>query len=403
MMRYRWKRGIVWAAGISGSLALLVLVPMEDWVSGTFKTRSLVRKEVRAPVPGFLQGVHCDEGETVESGRLVGCLEIPDLVSKLAQKRAEESEAEAKLKLLLAGTRPEQLAEQRARVRRATEWRDRAQQDLARRRAALKEELNRLDRAITQARTQVGYSHIAWEQARKLLKDNALPDEQYREAERQHIVAREQLGQAEAQKRERATLGTLEPEGELAKRQKDLGEEQAALNLMEAGTRPEEVEAERARLARLQHEKAYLASLQERLRLISPVSGVVVTPHLREKVGQYFKEGDLICEIEDPLSLEIEVPLEEQDVRRVESSNEVLLKPRALPLQSCQAEVERIAPQAVAGKVQSTVNVYCKLKEPVPELRSGMTGYARIYCGRTCLAGYLGGRAVRYFRTEIWW
>ncbi len=403
MLRYRWWRTAGWVVALSVGLALAVFVPMDDWVSGTFKTRSTVRKEVRAPVPGFLQVVHFDEGETVESGQLVGMLEIPDLPSKLAQKRAELTETEAKLKLLVAGTRPEQLAEQRDKVKRATTWRDRAEQDLALRRAALKEELHRLGRAVAKAKTQVNYSLIAYEQARKLLKDNALPQEQFRDAEKLHLMATDELSQAEAQKRERETVGTVEQESELAKRQKELSDEQAALNLMEAGSRPEEIDAERARLARLQHEKAYLENLQEKLRLISPVRGLVVTPYLREKIGQYFREGDLICEIEDPLSLEIEVPLDEQDVRRIETKMDVLLKPRALPLQSCEAEVERIAPQAVAGKVQSTVNVYCKLKEPVPELLSGMTGYARIYCGRTCLVGYLGGRALRYFRTEIWW
>jgi len=44
---------------------------------------------------------------------------------------------------------------------------------------------------------------------------------------------------------------------------------------------------------------------------------VVITPHLLEKVGQYFKEGDLICEIEEPASMEIEIPLEEQEIERV--------------------------------------------------------------------------------------
>jgi multidrug resistance efflux pump len=403
MFRKRTPRVAAWVVGVSGALALACLVPMDDYVSGTFKTRAGVRREVRAPVPGFLQVIHYDEGETLESGKPIGCLEIPDLTYKLAQKRAEVTETKAKLKLLEAGARPEQLAEQRLKVQRAREWRDRAQTDLDRKRHALREEISRLERAITQAQTHLSYNHIAFEQARKLLQNNALPQEQYREAERQCLVAKEQLGQAEAQKRERTVLGTLEQEGELARRQKELGDEQAALNLLEAGTRPEEIDAERARLTRLHEEEAYLQRLQERLRLTSPVSGLIVTPHLREKVGQFFKEGDLICEIEDPQSLDIEVPLEEHDVRRVEERMPVLLKPRALPLKSCKAEVERLAPLAVVGKVQSTVTVYCRLQEPVPELLSNMTGYARIYCERSSFAGYLGGRLLRYLRTEIWW
>jgi len=87
----------------------------------------------------------------------------------------------------------------------------------------------------------------------------------------------------------------------------------------------------------------------------------------------------------------------------VKPGDHVDLKPRALPLQTFKAEVERIAPLAVAGKVQSTVTVYCRLDSPAADLRSGMTGYARIYTGNGSVASYFAGRAVRYFRTEIWW
>jgi putative peptide zinc metalloprotease protein len=258
-------------------------------------------------------------------------------------------------------------------------------------------------RHIVQAKTQLGYTHVAMEQARKLLKENALPQDHYREAERQYVVAGEELGKAEATKRERLALGTLEAESELAKREKELRDEHAALNLLEAGSRPEEIEAERARLARIEAEKTFLQRQQDKLNLISPVSGVVVTPLLRERIGSYFTEGELICEIENPERLAIDVPIEEQDVRRVQQELPVLLKPRALPLQTCAAEVERVAPAANPGRLQSNITVYCKLKQEVPELLPGMTGYARIYTGRTSIAGYLGGRALRYFRTEIWW
>ncbi len=218
-----------------------------------------------------------------------------------------------------------------------------------------------------------------------------------------HKLAEGALSQAAAQKRERSAVGTLEQESELARRVKDLADAQSALTLMEAGTRPEMIDAEKAHLARVQEERHFLEKLQTRLRVACPVNGVIVTPRVREKHGQYLKEGDVICEIEDPDSLELEVPLDEQDVGRVEPSQEVDLKPRALPLHTFTARVERLAPLAVPGKVQSTVTVYCRLDEPAADLRSGMTGYARIHCGRGSVASYLGGRMIRYLRTEIWW
>ena len=403
MLKTRWFRTGTWLFALGGLPIILCLWPMEDHVSGTFKARPAVRVEVRAPVSGFLQAVSFDEGNVVNSGELLACLDIPDLQSRLAQKLAEQAEAESKLKLLLAGTRTEELAEQRERVKRAKAWVELAEHELSCKRTAFKEEMQRLTEAIEQATTQHEFASTKLERAQKLWKKNVISAEDYEDAQKQHRFAVAQLAQAQAQKRERTAVGTLEQEGELARRVKDHADAQSALLLMEAGTRPEQIDAEKAHLARIQEERSFLEKLQGRLKITVPVRGVIVTPRLGEKRGQFLKEGDLICEIEDPDSLELEVPLDEQDVARVKQGDRVDLKPRALPLHTFKAEVERIAPLAVAGKVQSTVTVYCRLDAPAADLRSGMTGYARIYTGNGSVASYFAGRAVRYFRTEIWW
>ena len=87
--------------------------------------------------------------------------------------------------------------------------------------------------------------------------------------------------------------------------------------LLEAGTRPEEIEAERAHLARLDAEATYLEALQKKEPVFSPAAGVITTPLSKEKVGQYLREGDLICVVEESAGLEAEIALTEQDVARV--------------------------------------------------------------------------------------
>jgi HlyD family secretion protein len=53
--------------------------------------------------------VYLDEGDRVSPGEPVARLHVSDLESRLAQKRAEVREAEAKLRLLEAGPRAENL------------------------------------------------------------------------------------------------------------------------------------------------------------------------------------------------------------------------------------------------------------------------------------------------------
>ncbi len=403
MLQQRWKRTAIWIGGIVGVAGLLCFIHIDDWVSGTFKTRATVRAEIRAPVNGFLRIAYGDEGQRIAAGVHLAIMEIPDLTSKLTQKQAEEREVEAKLRLLEVGARPEEVAEQKQRLQRAKEWRDLAEKDLQRKKTAFKEELSRLDETIAAAHTQFEFNTGLSIKAKRLVDRGALPRDQFDDAQKQVVLSQAQLLQVQAQKREREALGTLEPESELAKRDKEHADAFAVLKLLEAGSRPEEIQAEKSRLARVKEERIFLEKQQEKLRLTSPVSGVIITPHLMEKVGQYFKEGDLICEIEEPASMEIEIPLEEQEIERVAAGMRVDLKPRSMPFQTVNAKVTRIAPQATVGKVQSTINVCCQPESTSPELVANMTGYARIYCERSSLAGYVGHRMLRYFRTEIWW
>src|SRR5207302_1456411 len=107
-------------------------------------------------------------------GDMIAVLDIPDLVSRMAQKYAEELETEAKLKLLLAGSRPEEVAEQRERVKRAKAWLEVAEHELKCKRAALKEEMKRLDEAVSQASTQFEFAASGLQRQQKLYSKNVI-------------------------------------------------------------------------------------------------------------------------------------------------------------------------------------------------------------------------------------
>jgi hypothetical protein len=120
--------------------------------------------------------------------------------------------------------------------------------------------------------------------------------------------------------------------------------------------------------------------------------------------------------VEEPALLEAEISIPEQEVARVQPGQTVELKARALPFNTFTAQVDRIAPVAVHGEVQSTVTVICRLPDPPTlhsplggegrergELRPGMTGHTRIYSGHRPVGQILIDRALRFLRTEFWW
>ena len=402
MITTRYKRTLIWLLVLGGLAAVLCLVEIPDRPGGAFLVRPSIRAELRAPVAGFLKEVYFEEGEQVYPGAVVARLELPDLPSRMAQKQAEIGEVQAKLRLLEIGPRPEEVVAQRQRVGRADAWCTRAQNDLERCRQTLAAELTRLDKEIAARRAECDLAHDGQQIARALAAQKAIAVAELQEALGKHRVAQARLAEAEAAKRVRQTQGTLEVETELARREKDLADARALLKLLEAGSRPEEIQAARAGLARLREEAKHLEEQQQRQAVVTAVPGLVATPRLREKIGQYFREGELICVVEELAGLDVEILIAEQDIARLERGQLVLLRARSLPLETITAKLERIAPVAGPGEVYTNLTVYCRLNEAPAVLRPGMTGYARIDTGRRSLGGFIVDRLRRFVRTEFW-
>lgn len=146
-------------------------------------------------------------------------------------------------------------------------------------------------------------------------------------------------------------------------------------------------------------------ALREKQSVPSPVTGVIITPHLEEKVGQFLKEGELICAVEDCANLDVEIRLPEDEVARVRPGQAVELKARALPFQTLRGTVQEVAPVASPGEdgAPTTVTVYCRLQEVPRSVRPAMTGDARIACGSRPAAVVFARKVLRYVRTEFWW
>jgi HlyD family secretion protein len=330
-------------------------------------------------------------------------MEVPDLASRIAQKQADIEAGAAKLKLLQVGARHEELLEAHRNVHRLTEWRDLAEQDLDRARLALKSEMRQLDELLRQDRIEIEYAHTTFLRTRDAFDRNAMSQQEFDDSKKKYECAEVLMEQHKAQQQQKKEMGTTIFEAELARRTRQLADGKSVLTLLEAGSRPEEIAAQQAVLNALREELKYLEQLKDKSPIRSACSGRIVTPHLAEKVGQYFKEGELLFVVEDSSALEAEISLPEQEVSRVRGGQSVELKLPATPYETYRGQVRQIAPSASPGDVRSSLTVYCALPALPDELRSGMSGYARICCGRQPMGIVLGDRLMRSIRTDFWW
>ncbi len=217
MFQSKKLRVLFWIAVLTG----VCLIPITDRAGGEFFVRPLVHGEVRASVAGFLKEVNVKQGQVISEGEVIARLEVPELTSQIVRKNLEIEESQARLRQLQCGTRPEALAEQKAKIERATYWRDLAKQDLERARHSLQAELAAFEYRIQRAETDLEYRTTIKQQAQQLYEKGGLAGQQLLVFERQLEESRAQMKEARSEREAREASGVLVYETELARRERN--------------------------------------------------------------------------------------------------------------------------------------------------------------------------------------
>jgi multidrug resistance efflux pump len=340
----RGKRMVRISLFLVAMAACLFFLRMEATVSGEFTILPIHNADVRAEVDEIIAEVLVDEGDTVQPGDILVRLSGRALGAELRQTRSALEESRAKLAMLKAGPRSEEVSLAKTRVAKAKERLVFAEKDLDR---------------------------------RKTLSDRGL-------------LSQSELERAQEQ---------------VSIRDKEIQEETSSLNVLLAGSRPEEIEALEAEIHGLIAQEEYLESQLQLLTVRSPATGVVATPRIKEKAGQHVEKGDLIVEVHELKTVLVEIAVSEKDIADITVGQPVAAKARAYPGSSFQGAVLSIAPIATEGDEwnrERTIRVRASLDNPPLLLRSGMSGNAKIYCGKRPLFELLTRRVLRFIRIDVW-
>src|SRR5262249_33030433 len=105
MFRTRLGRAVFWGGVAAGCLGYLPGGPRAAGAPGCPTPPPPPRHGARPPAPASPREVCVREGEHVRAGAVLARLHAPTLRTRLEQSQAEIREAEARLRLLLAGAR----------------------------------------------------------------------------------------------------------------------------------------------------------------------------------------------------------------------------------------------------------------------------------------------------------
>jgi multidrug efflux pump subunit AcrA (membrane-fusion protein) len=131
----------------------------------------------------------------------------------------------------------------------------------------------------------------------------------------------------------------------------------------------------------------------------------VITSSPAEKVGQYVDKGELIVEVHDLSTVCVEIDVSEKGIGDVNIAQPVHMKARAFPDRSFWGRVTRIAPAAEQPSKpleERVVRVTMEIDNDDGLLKTGMTGFAKISCGKRPVYEILTRRFRRFLRVEFW-
>jgi multidrug resistance efflux pump len=394
-------------AGATAILAGLFLIPMELRVWGEFKILPLLNTDVRAEGEGIVTEIHVKEADVVKQGDLIARLSDRDLSAELRRTEAQVGQVRARLKMLEAGPRQEDIEVARRAVETARTMHEKALKQYEEAQHLRAERLANAKTAMRKSEELVGIKKGEFERLKEGLEAGFISRKEFDNAHEAMTVRTKELeaGRGELELIVADDLAQLRKD--IAVNEKQLEEAKSKLRVLLAGSRQEEIEGAEAEIASLEAQQAYVKEQIRLLNVISPISGLITTPtrQLRELIGQRVAKGDLLAEVHELRTVTAEIAVSEQEIGDVQVGQPVVLKVRAYPGMTFEGKVRSIATTAderIDGVKGSTVLVSTQLDNTSLLLKPDMTGNAKIYCGSRQLIDIVTRRIARYFKVEFW-
>ena len=140
----------------------------------------------------------------------------------------------------------------------------------------------------------------------------------------------------------------------------------------------------------------------EQIKLLAPIDGVVIQGDLAQSIGAPVDRGQTLFTIAPVNRYRVIVELGERDVRaaRIDQHGELSLS--ALPWDTMDLVIKRIAPMANVVEGRNVFELEALLTAPVRDIRPGLRGTAHLANGQRSLLAIWGGRLLDNIRRWSW-
>ncbi len=280
--------------------ALLVLFVghMELTIPAEFKVVARNEVTVRPGTAGIVVEMLVHEGSHVAKGDVLARLRDFDKQQNVSEFQGELDEKTHELALLKAGSRPEDID----RAVKAVETKKVELTNASRN----QEQRNQLGQTLALRQTELQLDQQTLSRDRELSVSGLIALADLEKAETAVAVRQREVGETEGQIR----MVTEAADRETSLKTKELAQAESDLKLMQAGSRPEQIQQAEADVHRLEEQVRILNQELEKTEIRSPIDGIVSTPYVERKLFQSLDAGDELCKIVDAerVTIEMQVP-----------------------------------------------------------------------------------------------
>ncbi len=445
-------------------LILLGLIPTREGYTGNCLVEPSIKRVLAPLESGILKKVYFIEGDAIKKGQVFAKLDDFSLKQKLArliiEKRLRENDffyLKAKYGSLLASAdkalfqaqlakkahsllskesvleAENSLDESKAKYfQKKTIYEHLKKNWLAYQKGVLPDSIAQIQQQIKSAQARLKLAKKTWESYSKLAKTGLVSSRRLLEKQSQYQAAQNRVAGLQEQfdsarkkfiqnyktayEQKQAALNayevslesyqkifnnTLKIEPELLQKNLEASQEKFYYTKKEA---PEINEAEN-KLADTEVQIKGVLGKISRSKLRSPISGIIMTPHVKEWEGKMVVKGEPVAWVYKPKRMLFEIQINEMDITDIphgkQNSKDVEVKLLSLPGELFYGKVKRIIPQSLK-KSKGRYMVEVKTTDSKFRLLPGMEGTAKIYGPYRPLLWHWIRIPLKYFYWKLW-
>jgi HlyD family secretion protein len=300
--------------------------------SGTIETTDI---QVGSRVGGRVLGVYAKEGDNVTAGQVLVSLDPYQVPEQKAALEAQLAQAQAELDQLIRGPRPQEIAQARAQARAAE-----AQASLQRA-GSRSEEIAQATATRRQAEVRFNNELSNYRRFQELLSRDVVSEQEFQDVRTRYESAQQDLNVA--RQRELELRQGNRPQ-EIAAAEQQAKAQLENLRLLEAGTRPEQITAQRARIGNIQAQIREMDQTEKELKIRASCACQVNSLDLRP--GQLLTPNQTVISLFNLNDLWVRVYIPEETFGRVLIGDPAEVRVDAYPEKTFRGRVVQLASQA---------------------------------------------------------